>query len=63
MEIKTTMSYHFTPTKMAGIKMKLEYIMLCEKKSVTKGHILYDLILMKVQNRKIYRDRKQVHSY
>ena len=58
MQIKTTSSYHFTPTRMAGIKMKLEFIMLREKKPVTKDHILHDLILMKVQNRKIYRDRK-----
>ena len=49
MQIKTTVSYHFTPTRMAGIKMKLDYIMLSEEKPVTKDHILYDLILMKVQ--------------
>ena len=30
------------------------------KKPVTKGHILYDFIHMKVQNRKIYRDRKWI---
>lgn len=48
MQVRSTMSYHLTPTRMARIKMKLEYFMLSEKKPVGNGRIPYDLLLKNI---------------
>lgn len=56
MQINPTMSYHLTPTRMTNMQMKLEYIMLSKNKPVTNDHIQYDLILLKIQNRKVFTD-------
>ena len=45
------------------LQMNIENIILNEKKPVMQDHILYDSINMNVQNRQIYRDRKQISGF
>lgn len=45
--------------KYATTHMYLENIMQ-RKKPTTKGHILYDIICITIQNRQIHTDRKQI---